>query len=317
MHSRTAVIDRDRVAGCLLGLALGDALGAPYEGGPIERLLWRMIGRTSHGEMRWTDDTQMTLDVTESLIAQGQIDQDDLARRFAASYRWSRGYGAGAARLLRRIRRGQPWRSANRAIFANGSYGNGAAMRSAVVGFYAAHQPTEFTARVHQVAEITHAHPLALEGSLVVALAASRVALGASNEAILAALREQVQLAPFRARLEIAQQWLERGAVPSAPEIRSALGNRVTAAESCITALYLALAYRERPFLDMQQQAIAVGGDVDTIGAIAGSLWGAARGAAALPETSLARLEACSQIRAAADQLHKLLAAQYDSKGAT
>jgi hypothetical protein len=56
-------VTADRFIGCLLGLATGDALGAPYEGGPLERLVWRLIGRTSDGCLRWTDDTQMALDL--------------------------------------------------------------------------------------------------------------------------------------------------------------------------------------------------------------------------------------------------------------
>jgi len=76
---------RDRFVGCLLGLALGDASGAPYEGGIPERLAWRVIGRTAEGEMRWTDDTQMSLDLAESLVAKGRIDTEDIARRFGAS----------------------------------------------------------------------------------------------------------------------------------------------------------------------------------------------------------------------------------------
>jgi len=102
---------RDRFEGCLLGLALGDALGAPHEGGLLERCVWRLIGKTRQGEMRWTDDTQMSLDLAESLIAGGAVDPDDLARRFAGSYRWSRGYGPGAARILKRIGRGADWRA--------------------------------------------------------------------------------------------------------------------------------------------------------------------------------------------------------------
>lgn len=86
-------VNQDQCAGCLLGLALGDALGAPYEGGPIERGLWRFIGTTRTGEIRWTDDTQMSLDLAESLLAKGALDPDDIAARFAKSYRWSRGYG--------------------------------------------------------------------------------------------------------------------------------------------------------------------------------------------------------------------------------
>jgi poly(ADP-ribose) glycohydrolase ARH3 len=76
----------------------------------------------------------MTVDLAESLLANKGIDQDDLARRFAASYRWSRGYGPGAAKLLKRIRRGGDWRTVNREIYRNGSYGNGAAMRAPLLG---------------------------------------------------------------------------------------------------------------------------------------------------------------------------------------
>ena len=92
--------------GCFLGLALGDAYGAPYESGPVERLLWRWLGKTREGFQRWTDDTQMALDLAESLLTQGRFSSDDIARRFGASYRWDRGYGPAAARLLKGLRRG-------------------------------------------------------------------------------------------------------------------------------------------------------------------------------------------------------------------
>ena len=85
----------DKTIGSILALALGDAFGARYEGGPLERALWALIG-TKNGRRRWTDDTRMTIDVIESLITRGRVDQQDLAGRFARSYRWSRGYGPGA-----------------------------------------------------------------------------------------------------------------------------------------------------------------------------------------------------------------------------
>jgi hypothetical protein len=87
-----------------------DARGAPFEGGVLERALWRLIGTTRRGEMRWTDDTQMTIDVVESYLAIGAIDADELAIRFARSYRWSRGYGPEAAKVLKRIAAGADWR---------------------------------------------------------------------------------------------------------------------------------------------------------------------------------------------------------------
>ena len=59
-------MSRNQFEGAVVALALGDAHGAPFEGGPIERLLWRWIGHTSDGKKRWTDDTQMSLDVASS-----------------------------------------------------------------------------------------------------------------------------------------------------------------------------------------------------------------------------------------------------------
>ena len=125
----------DRIIGSVLGLALGDAFGAPYEGGVLERAAWALIGKRK-GRRRWTDDTQMTIDVIESLVACGDIDQDDLARRFARSYRWSRGYGPGAAKVLKRIRRGQHWEAASSSAYRDGSFGNGGAMRAPAVGLF-------------------------------------------------------------------------------------------------------------------------------------------------------------------------------------
>lgn len=65
--------------GCFLGLAYGDALGAPYEDGFFEQLLWKFIDRTNKDELRWADDTQMALDLAESLIAHHDLNLDDLA----------------------------------------------------------------------------------------------------------------------------------------------------------------------------------------------------------------------------------------------
>ena len=123
----------DRIIGSVLGLALGDAFGAPYEGGVLERATWALVAKRN-GKRRWTDDTQMTIDMIESLVACGRVDQDDLARRFAESYRWSRGYGPGAAKVLKRIRRGQSWDAASTSVYRDGFFGNGGAMRAPPLG---------------------------------------------------------------------------------------------------------------------------------------------------------------------------------------
>ena len=62
------MINPNKYSGCFLGLAIGDAYGAPFEGGPIERLLWKAIGKTKDGKLRYTDDTQMSIDLAISFI---------------------------------------------------------------------------------------------------------------------------------------------------------------------------------------------------------------------------------------------------------
>ncbi len=323
------MIDRDRFEGCLLGLALGDALGAPLEGGPLERLVWRLIGRTRQGEMRWTDDTQMSLDVAESLTEHGRIDPDDLARRFADSYRWSWGYGPGAAKLLKCIKGGADWQEANRSVFPDGSYGNGGAMRAAPIGLFFASRPRELADAARRAARVTHAHPLGEVGAVLVAASTASAALGESRDAVLAAAtrhcvledsspedsapkdsapkdspQENCAKDPFRSRLELAKQWFDSGDAPSAQLIRQHLGNGIATTESCVTAIYCALRFAEEPFLEMQNFIASVGGDVDTIGAMAGAVWGAANGARRLPPEPLAKLEQRERLVTVAAELH-------------
>ena len=83
----------------------------------------------------------MSIDLAESLLERDGLDLNDAARRFAAGYRWSRGYGPAAAKLLKRIARGADWREANRSIYPEGSFGNGGAMRAPVVGLFYAFRP--------------------------------------------------------------------------------------------------------------------------------------------------------------------------------
>ena len=165
-------VTADQFAGCMLGLATGDALGAPYEGGPLERLVWRVIGRTSDGRLRWTDDTQMALDLAASLLEEDGAKPDAIAKRFASSYRWSRGYGPGAARVLKRIRRGERWEAASKAVYAEGSYGNGAAMRAPVLALFFTRDRAGLLDAARASAMITHAHPLGIDGALLIASAA-------------------------------------------------------------------------------------------------------------------------------------------------
>lgn len=296
----------DRFAGGLLGLALGDALGAPHEGGPLERLVWRAIGRTRDGKRRWTDDTAMALDVAESLVERDGLDQDDLAARFARSHRWSRGYGPGTAKLLRRVRRGQDWRSLAATVFPGGSCGNGGAMRAPVVGLLYWNDAARLSAATRASAEITHAHPLGIEGAQIVAHATAAAVASADADGMRDAARAQAVSSDFQRAFERADRWQAANADVPPREIARTLGNGTLATQSCVTAVYLATRFLGRDFVDMIDFIARLRGDVDTIGAMAGAIWGAARGVDALPDDAIDDLEDVPRLRRAAARLFAL-----------
>lgn len=286
----------DQFAGCLLGLATGDALGAPYEGGPLERFVWRVIGRTSDGCLRWTDDTQMALDLAESLLREDGVRPEALAKRFASSYRWSRGYGPGAARVLKRIRRGEPWEIAAKAVYAEGSYGNGAAMRAPVLALFFARDRDGLIAAARSSARVTHAHPLGVEGAVLIALAAHALLERRPAAQLLDAVQSECSAPETAERLRTVRSWIESDEMPGPRAVATRLGNGITAPTSCPTALYVALRHMKTSFETMMEFIIACRGDVDTIGAMAGALWGIVNGAERLPQIRLEARDALVEV---------------------
>jgi poly(ADP-ribose) glycohydrolase ARH3 len=295
---------KKRFEGSVLGLALGDAFGAPYEGGPIERLVWATIGKTQDGKRRWTDDTCMSLDLIDSLVAHRRVDQDDLIARFARSYRWRRGYGPGAAKLLKRVRRGGDWRRLSATVFPGGSFGNGGATRSPIVGLFYWDDVDGLMRSAHDASVVTHAHPLGIEGATIVAQTTAAALTGVEPKAWVAHAKRYARSPEYLDRFSTADTWLASDAAPTYRQVSSVLGNGIAATESCATAVYLAARFVNDDFRTMLRFVADVGGDTDTIGAMAGAIWGAARGADALPGEMLDRLEDMPRLRDAASALY-------------
>ena len=292
-----------RFEGAMFGLAAGDAFGAPYEGGPFERLVWRAIGKTRQGKRRWTDDTQMSLDLAASLIENRRIDQNDIANRFSKSYRWSRGYGPGAAKVLKRIKRGINWETACRSVFPNGSYGNGAAMRSPVVGLCFHREIDKIDYASRQAAEITHAHPLAIDGARLIAHATAQACVCSKPSEVWKSLTSLDCETALRLKLELANEWAETNQEIAVREIRKQLGNGIAASDSVITSIFIGLTNARNSFDQLLDMVTSVGGDTDTIAAMAGSIWGALRGIEDLPTIYQNELEEETLIRKTAIDL--------------
>jgi len=229
----------------------------------------------------------MALDLGESLLECDGVHPESLAKRFAISYRWNRGYGPGAARVLKRIQRGEPWEDASKAVYAEGSYGNGAAMRAPVLALFFVRDRAGLIAAARDSARVTHAHPIGIEGAVLIALAANALLEERASVQVLELVQTECSTQQLLKPLNKVMAWIESDENPSPREVAKQLGNGITAHKSCLTALYVSLRYLNSSFEAMMEFIIACRGDVDTIAAMSGALWGIVNGASRLPQVNL------------------------------
>jgi ADP-ribosylglycohydrolase len=260
------------------GLSVGDAFGECFFGNP--RVAERRMAQRDPPPPPWpfTDDTAMALSVTRGLYRTGNIDQDALAKAFAAEYYANprRGYGAGAHKILRAIYVGEPWRDAAGAAFGGqGSCGNGGAMRSGPIGAYFAEQVDQVISEAKASAEVTHAHPDGQAGAIAVALAAAWAASEANRSAPfnLEMIRFVLRHLPGSEtgdRLEKALE-LPLEIEPSAAASILGNGSRVIASDTVPFCLWSASRH-PRDFKQALWSTVSVGGDIDTNCAIVGGI---------------------------------------------
>jgi poly(ADP-ribose) glycohydrolase ARH3 len=280
----------DRFAGCLLGLAVGDAVAAPFEGldgYAIHRDFGGAAGIVREpplAELCYTDDTEMAIGVAECLVRLGRIDPDVLAEIFAANFDRRRGYGPGAATILVGMGQGHRWQDLVTSVYPNGSYGNGAAMRVAPVGLAFHDDVDRVAAEAAASASVTHAHPLGVDGAVVMA---SAVALLVTDEpfdhgAYCMRLAGLARTEEFRWQLKTAAKL---GAGDSIP-----FGSGIEAHRSVVSAI-CCFGLTPNRYEDVVTRALGLGGDVDTVAAMAGALAGTHLGIGGVPSRLIDRLE--------------------------
>ncbi len=305
---------KDRFEGCLLGLAIGDALGGKFEAQTAHAIrarfptLEQLIAYPQE-EIWYTDDTQMAIGVAEAVVEWGGIVEDALCRAFVANYDPSRGYGRGARAVLDAMQDGRDYRIVAEQHFPGGSFGNGAAMRVAPVGLLFRDNRRQLQEQARLSALPTHLHPLAIEGAQILALAvglcsaAERFDRARFFDELLAACES----AEYRAKLEVA-------AGVKSPEDLAKLGNQIAALHSVPTAI-ASFALAPESFEAAIGNVIFLGGDTDTMAAMAGALSGAYLGIGRLPGGLIRLLESSPKGRAYIQQLAGRLFAVYQSVG--
>jgi len=270
---------RNHAAGCLLGLAIGDALGAPFEGrkGPIEPPEKFFI-RGDLPAGAYTDDTQMSLITAESILQCKDLDPDDLAKRFTASIGKIRGIGAITKLVLEKMAEGQKAHfAAEEAHLQLGrrSAGNGAIMRMAPIAIAFWDDIPKVCQAAADAAAIIHFDPLAHNAAQAVAELTALLLSGAS-------IREQALAtveALFLPKDSCVAAALRKGASSSAEELRPETGFAIDTLTAAIWAFL-----EKDDFKGCVQAAISIGGDTDTTAAITGSLAGAMWGLGEIPK---------------------------------
>lgn len=286
---------KDAIVGCLLGGAVGDAIGLPWEGLGRERIARAVgAGPLQHaligGRGMCSDDTEHACMTAQALlVAPGD------SRAFARSLAWRlRGWllslpasvGWGTLRALVKLWLGWPCERSGVA-----SAGNGPAMRAAILGVCLGDDPVRLAAYVERSTRLTHTDPRAYAGALAIARAGAAIVRedGASRPAeVLARLAEEAADEELAAALRSAGEHLRRGEPASA--FACSLG-QVEGVSGYIhhtvpVALYC-WARAPRDVGAAVEEAVRLGGDTDTVAAIVGGLAGAAGGPAAIPKAWL------------------------------
>lgn len=272
----------ERAVGAVVGSAVGDALGAPFEFGAAGGFSARFPEPGCGGEMcgggGWepgeaTDDTQMAVCVGESLVERGGLDLPDVFARFR---RWAaadpKDIGLQTEDVLTN---GLPWDRAADEHFRthHRAAGNGALMRAATSGVYFAGRGRTATVEAgRRLAALTHGDPAAWEGTAIFH-DLLRIALEGADpvEAVPDALAVVDPGHRERYATVLAPGWRPEQATEFNGAVWPCLG-------SAVWAVRTTGSYEEAV-----RAAIDLGGDTDTVGAVTGALAGAVHGAGSLP----------------------------------
>ncbi|HDR73553.1 MAG TPA: ADP-ribosylglycohydrolase family protein [Methanoculleus sp.] len=271
-------------AGVIIGLATGDALGAPLEGLPVPRRPVRSFeGGGIHGVRpgHFTDDTLQAVAIAESLVFCAGFSPEDIIGRFMRDYERSpHFYGPTSSAVFALIREGVPPREAAQQVYdaLGGGRSNGSVMRGAPIGVF--YPPRTVREASIACARLTHLHPVAAECSAFVNRMVSGLCRGEE--------RSRAHAGALRAC-----ESDEVGRVLADPH-RSSLSPSLDALEAthCAVSVFLASSSFEEGVVG----AVNLGGDADTIGAICGALAGAGYGIGGIPSRWLAGLHRATML---------------------
>lgn len=302
---------RDRYSGCILGLAIGDALGAPVEfnlPGSFDPIT-DMISGGSHGLQagQWTDDTSLALCLAESLVETRGFDLRDQLHRYVRWYREGHLSSTGEcfdignttrAALESFEKTGNPYSGPPGSLTS----GNGSIMRLAPVPLVYANDFNAAVEKSGESSKTTHASLEAVDscryfGALIVG-----AVQGVEKDDLLGPRYSQEIRYWIESPLCAKVDDIARGSFKekSPPDIKGS-GYVIDCLEAALWAFYHTNSFREGCLL-----AVNLGDDADTTAAVYGQLAGAHYGASALPQNWSDSLTSRPLLEKFAEDLYEL-----------
>ncbi|MEW6045593.1 MAG: ADP-ribosylglycohydrolase family protein [Bacillota bacterium] len=305
----------DRIRGGLLGLACGDALGAAVEfmtRDAIRRRYGRVTEMVGGGPFgvepgEGTDDTDMALAVAEGLVEGAPDAREAVGRRLVAWFeRGPKDVGSATRVALSNYLACRDWDATvarTRVRLRDMAAGNGSLVRTLPVSFAFLRDPQRMRRESRRLSEMTHPHELPTIACVYYNELARELALGAARERAAESARRAVeseQLLVSYSTRTVFLRHIDKVPALSYSEVRAS----GFVLDALVAALWVFL--RADGFEDAVMDAVGLGDDADSIGALVGGLAGTYWGASAIPERWLAVLKARGRIEAVAQRLVEL-----------
>ncbi len=308
---------KDRFRGCITGVAVGDALGMQ-----VEELTREEI-KEKYGQVKdfgkappdhpnhklhpgmFTDDTEQTLNLAESIIEKGRFDVGHFAhkisqwgKRILENPELDRFSGGTSKRAIKKLLSGIDW-------LESGEEGTtcGSAMRVSPIGLFYYHDLDLVEKYAKMSSTPTHTSHAARAGAIAVAVGVACNVRDFEPGTILEEVTERCS----KEDEDLAEK------ISLAYEIRkndidhalNKIGNSSSVYETVPFAFYCYFA-SINDFEDAVITAVNAGGDTDSIGAITGALSGARHGISAIPDRWLRNLEKRDYLIDIADRLYEI-----------
>jgi ADP-ribosyl-[dinitrogen reductase] hydrolase len=299
----------------LVGCAIGDALGNPFEMKPAASpSLKQWDGLFKAGGTFWegspgqyTDDTLMSIALSSSLLEKQGFDAQHVAAQYLAWYNSgnTRGIGMTTASAIARLKLGADWQESGLTHSGDGSpaSGNGTAMRASPIGLFYRNDLENLVKSAITDASITHNSHEPKVGSVAVALATAFLANGTHNQvSVLEEVRDIISDSVVKDKLTLALDFIRAPLKqPSDSTALAAIGTSGYVAETVGAAFYCFAATDN--FKDAVVMAVKAGGDTDTTAAVVGALAGTYYGLEGIPSEYKDNVENFELLQALTDEI--------------